>query len=313
MVRYTEPNVTKYPLSMHFIGHIGRNDYNENNKERGMPNSFGTIVTSFQNNHVKETPILLVALDSAGIGVFTGDICCISGKLIASNTTKLDYLYFTAATKIKIGEKKTMPTNFMDEITNKVALIGLGIILRKSVIEYDIDGFVTKVELILQSVDFDPMVFPIHLHICYNCTEYSYLHQNSNVPVVWTTRHIAHPSLFPLGVENQFNEGEEVHISAMVVDYDESQNMWLTHVYDLASGNPKLHQPMDAEDNHNVTKQKSICVAEITTVNQDAKPKHRKLSTNSSARYFKNIQLKKKWYSAKQVRSIKKTYLRRRR
>jgi hypothetical protein len=47
---------------------------------------------------------------------------------------------------------------------------------------------------------------------------------------MWLTKHSVNASLFPLGVDNQFHEGEEVQISGMVVDYDNADHMWQTHV-----------------------------------------------------------------------------------
>jgi hypothetical protein len=116
------------------------------------------VLTSLQDGGIKKTPVTLISFKNSRNDLSSGDVCSITCKLIASNTDKRDELHFTAGTKVKLGQQTLGSADFVDEMINKVAMIGLGLIVKKKVIEVDINGAPLKIELLLKLVDFNPIV-----------------------------------------------------------------------------------------------------------------------------------------------------------
>jgi hypothetical protein len=120
------------------------------------------ILTSKNHDGINEGPeIQLVTPKGIREELHPGDFCAISCKFIGSNTRRPDQLHYISATRTNLGHENNLPFSVEDEAVNKTAIIGLGIIMEKDVVDAKEAGGKAKVFLTLKSMDYDPIVSSI--------------------------------------------------------------------------------------------------------------------------------------------------------
>ncbi|KAH9822465.1 hypothetical protein DFH28DRAFT_922766 [Melampsora americana] len=143
-----------HPLAIHFLGQIDKQLSNDDLTDKGFVGHLSNIITSKSIDcEVKSTPIDLITPRITKETLEPGNLYNINCKLIASNTICNDQLHFIDGSKVKIDNPENNLTESDAILSNKIGIIGLGIIIKKEVVRKIDDNSISRVELTLKSVD----------------------------------------------------------------------------------------------------------------------------------------------------------------
>jgi hypothetical protein len=177
--------IFKHAMELHFIGQAGREVIASSSSidpyhckltfsplkiphmfvnDRGFVTHHATIETSGPNGEgIKSTDVKLTAEKSTANELQVGDVYSMSCKLIASNDSRPDYLYFNGATSANLSSMEEINAEVLNATLNKISVKALGTIVAKETIPASGPGGRDACMITLKLVDIDPLVSLLYL------------------------------------------------------------------------------------------------------------------------------------------------------
>ncbi|EGF98025.1 uncharacterized protein MELLADRAFT_69632 [Melampsora larici-populina 98AG31] len=190
---------------VHYVGRVGKEDTSPILKTRGFTSTRGDIATSgLSHKGLFATAVLLTTPYSLSSPLKRGHFYAITCKLIASNTSTVDHLYYNENRAIDLGVFSGTVTDMLLKVIDKVTVTA--------------HGFITHLHTLSNNTHTTPTILLTMKSNNKNPT--------TGAVVSWSTKHYLSPKWQDLLYIINYQVGAEIVSQGVLRDYNDANDMW---------------------------------------------------------------------------------------